>query len=44
MYMCKKDVPYLRPILDQVEHEVATRQNFDTMSKIPEALLKRNRV
>lgn len=39
-----QDSPYLRPIIEQVELEVATRQNFDNLSVIPEALAKRNRL
>jgi ubiquinol-cytochrome c reductase subunit 7 len=39
----EKDVGYLRPILQQVELEFATIQNFDNL-EIPEALKTRNRV
>ncbi|KAJ3123099.1 Cytochrome b-c1 complex subunit 7 [Nowakowskiella sp. JEL0407] len=37
------DKPYLRPILAQVEREIATKQYFDNMTEIPAALAKRNR-
>ena len=39
----EKDVGYLRPIIQQVELEFATIQNFDNL-EIPEALKTRNRV
>ena len=38
------DVPYLRPIIEQVELEIATRQNFDNLVEIPSQLKSRNRV
>eukprot|EP00842_Homolaphlyctis_polyrhiza_P004086 jgi/Hompol1/4679/HPOL_000801-RA len=37
------DVPYLRPIIAQIEAEIATRENFENLSAIPAALLQRNR-
>ncbi|KAJ3091903.1 Cytochrome b-c1 complex subunit 7 [Quaeritorhiza haematococci] len=39
----EQDVPYLRPIIEQIEAEMTTKQNFDQMVTIPAALLKRNR-
>ncbi|RKO92357.1 cytochrome b-c1 complex subunit 7 [Blyttiomyces helicus] len=38
-----EDVPYLSPIIAQVQSEVQTRENFNEISSIPAALLKRNR-
>ncbi|KAJ3029154.1 UNVERIFIED_CONTAM: Cytochrome b-c1 complex subunit 7 [Siphonaria sp. JEL0065] len=38
-----QDTPYLRPLIDIVEAEIATKENFDLLDKIPEALRKRNR-
>ncbi|KAH6565764.1 hypothetical protein BASA50_007850 [Batrachochytrium salamandrivorans] len=38
-----QDIPYLRPLIDLVEAEVATKENFDNLTSIPPALLKRNR-
>lgn len=40
----ESDVAYLRPIIEQVELEIQTRQNFDNLKEIPEALKSRNRV
>ena len=37
------DVPYLKPIIEQVELEISTRQNFDNLVEIPKELLSRNR-
>jgi ubiquinol-cytochrome c reductase subunit 7 len=37
------DVAYLRPIIQQLELELETSQNFDNL-EIPEALKNRNRV
>ncbi|KAJ3148456.1 Cytochrome b-c1 complex subunit 7 [Geranomyces variabilis] len=37
-----EDVRYLTPLINQVENEIATKQNFDNMTTIPPALLKRN--
>ncbi|KAJ3407853.1 Cytochrome b-c1 complex subunit 7 [Chytridiales sp. JEL 0842] len=39
----EEDIPYLRPIIDQVESEVASQEAFDNLTSIPEALKKRNR-
>jgi ubiquinol-cytochrome c reductase subunit 7 len=39
----ENDVPYLRPIIEQVELEAATRQNFDNLVEIPPQLKQRNR-
>ncbi|KAI8896808.1 cytochrome b-c1 complex subunit 7 [Globomyces pollinis-pini] len=39
----EEDVRYLVPILQQLEAEVLTRDNYLSMSKIPAALLARNR-
>ncbi|KAJ3205216.1 Cytochrome b-c1 complex subunit 7 [Entophlyctis luteolus] len=38
-----EDTPYLRPLLEIVEAEVATKENFDLLSSIPEQLKKRNK-
>ncbi|KAI8610024.1 cytochrome b-c1 complex subunit 7 [Chytriomyces sp. MP71] len=38
-----EDTPYLRPLLDLVEAEIATKENFDLLDKIPEHLKGRNR-
>lgn len=40
----ESDVAYLRPILEQVELEIATRQNFDNLAEIPAELKSRNRL
>ncbi|KAJ3160324.1 Cytochrome b-c1 complex subunit 7 [Geranomyces michiganensis] len=37
-----EDIRYLTPLINQVENEIATKQNFDNMTTIPAALLKRN--
>jgi ubiquinol-cytochrome c reductase subunit 7 len=38
----EQDVPYLRPVLAQLENEILFRLNFETM-KVPKALLERNK-
>ncbi|KAJ3239986.1 Cytochrome b-c1 complex subunit 7 [Chytriomyces hyalinus] len=38
-----EDQPYLRPMIDIVEAEIATKENFDLLDKIPESLKGRNR-
>ncbi|KAJ3136737.1 Cytochrome b-c1 complex subunit 7 [Physocladia obscura] len=38
-----QDTPYLTPLIELVEAEVATKENFDLLSKIPENLKRRNR-
>ncbi|KAJ3325294.1 Cytochrome b-c1 complex subunit 7 [Blyttiomyces sp. JEL0837] len=38
-----EDTSYLRPIIEQVEAELVTKQNFDNLTSIPAALKKRNR-
>ncbi|KAJ3060203.1 Cytochrome b-c1 complex subunit 7 [Podochytrium sp. JEL0797] len=38
-----EDTPYLRPLIELVEAEVATKENFDLLSSIPAALKNRNR-
>ncbi|KAI8816470.1 cytochrome b-c1 complex subunit 7 [Fimicolochytrium jonesii] len=37
-----QDVPYLTPLIKQVENEIATKEYFDTLTTIPAALKKRN--
>ncbi|TPX61676.1 hypothetical protein PhCBS80983_g00893 [Powellomyces hirtus] len=37
-----EDVAYLSPLITQVENEIETKQNFDALTSIPAALLKRN--
>ncbi|TPX43750.1 hypothetical protein SeMB42_g04432 [Synchytrium endobioticum] len=39
----EEDIPYLRPLMEQLENEMASKQAFDQMIYIPEALKKRNR-
>ncbi|ORY48536.1 14 kDa subunit of cytochrome bd ubiquinol oxidase [Rhizoclosmatium globosum] len=38
-----EDQPYLRPLIDIVEAEIATKENFDLLTAIPEQLKRRNR-
>ncbi|KAI9338152.1 cytochrome b-c1 complex subunit 7 [Obelidium mucronatum] len=38
-----QDTPYLRPLIDIVEAEIATKENFDLLTTIPEQLKRRNR-
>ncbi|KAI9188525.1 cytochrome b-c1 complex subunit 7 [Polychytrium aggregatum] len=38
-----EDVPYLRPIIAEVEAEVACKQTFDLLTGIPENLRSRNK-
>jgi hypothetical protein len=37
-----QDLPYLRPLIAQVEAEQASKVAFDNLSSIPEILKKRN--
>jgi hypothetical protein len=39
----QQDIPYLRPLLEQIETEIATKQAFDNLTSIPKELLKRNK-
>ncbi|KAJ3217249.1 Conserved oligomeric Golgi complex subunit 2 [Dinochytrium kinnereticum] len=39
----EEDLPYLRPLIDQVESEIASKQAFDNLTSIPESLKSRNR-
>ncbi|KAI9346791.1 cytochrome b-c1 complex subunit 7 [Zopfochytrium polystomum] len=39
----EEDVPYLRPLIDLVESEIASKEAFDNLTSIPEALKKRNK-
>jgi hypothetical protein len=39
----QQDIPYLRPVIDQIESEVASHETFNNLSKIPEALKSRNK-
>ncbi|KAI8843583.1 hypothetical protein BC829DRAFT_400957 [Chytridium lagenaria] len=39
----EEDLPYLRPLIDQVESELSSKQAFDNLTIIPESLKNRNR-
>ncbi|TPX31060.1 hypothetical protein SmJEL517_g05514 [Synchytrium microbalum] len=39
----EEDVPYLRPLMQQLENEMSSKEAFDQMVTIPAALKKRNR-
>ncbi|KAJ3380896.1 Cytochrome b-c1 complex subunit 7 [Lobulomyces angularis] len=39
----EEDVPYMRPIIHQIESEIETKENFENLTVIPPALKNRNR-
>jgi ubiquinol-cytochrome c reductase subunit 7 len=39
----EQDVPYLEPVLKQIEAELDTRHNYLNLTAVPAALLARNR-
>ncbi|KAJ3034379.1 Cytochrome b-c1 complex subunit 7 [Rhizophlyctis rosea] len=38
-----EDIPYLRPIIEQIDYEQQVKEEFDLLNQVPEALKRRNR-
>lgn len=42
VFIANQDVPYLTPLIKQIEAEIMTRHEYDNMVSVPKALLARN--